>query len=50
LIIRFLNALEAAVPAGTLVYVILVNYVVHKHPKVLAGTARQPRWIARSRL
>jgi transposase len=31
--IRFLNAVEAAVPAGKLVHVILDNYATHKHPR-----------------
>ncbi len=30
----FSNAIEAEVPAGELVHVILDNYAVHKHPKV----------------
>ena len=30
--IRFLNAIEAAVPAGKLVHVILDNYAAHKQP------------------
>ena len=34
--IRFLNAIEAQVPAGKLVHAILDNYAVHKHPKVRA--------------
>ena len=42
--IRFLNAVEAAVPAGKLVHAILDNYGTHKHPKVLAWLARHPRW------
>ena len=42
--IRFLNAVEAAVPAGKLVHCILDNYGTHKHPKVLAWLARHPRW------
>jgi len=43
--IRFLNAVEAAVPVGKLVHAILDNYAVHKHPKVLAWLARYPRWV-----
>jgi transposase len=43
--LRFLNAIEAAVPAGKLVHAILDNYGTHKHPKVLAWLARHPRWI-----
>jgi transposase len=42
--IRFLNTIEAAVPAGKLVHAILDNYGTHKHPKVLAWLARHPRW------
>src|SRR5215213_9549547 len=42
--LRFLNAVEAAVPAGKLVHAILDNYATHKHPKVLAWLARHPRW------
>src|SRR5690242_21254210 len=42
--LRFLNAVEAAVPAGKLVHCILDNYATHKHPKVLAWLARHPRW------
>jgi len=42
--IRFLNAVEAAVPAGKLVHCILDNYGTHKHPKVLVWLARHPRW------
>jgi transposase len=42
--LRFLNAVEAAVPAGKLVHCILDNYATHKHPKVLAWLGRHPRW------
>jgi transposase len=42
--IRFLNRIEAAVPAGKLVHAILDNDAVHKHPKVRAWLARHPRW------
>jgi transposase len=42
--IRFLNAIEAEVPAGELVHAIVDNYAAHKHPKVLAWLARHPRW------
>jgi transposase len=42
--IRFLNAVEAAVPAGKLVHAIMDNYAVHKHPKVRAWLERHPRW------
>ncbi len=43
--IRFLNAVEAEVPAGKVIHVILDNYRTHKHPNVLAWLARHPRWI-----
>ncbi len=42
--IRFLNTIEAEVPAGKLIHVILDNYAVHKHPKVMEWLARHPRW------
>ena len=42
--IRFLNRIEAAVPAGKLIHAILDNYAVHKHPKVRGWLARHPRW------
>ena len=42
--LRFLSAIEAAVPAGKLVHVILDNYGSHKHPKVMAWLDRHPRW------
>jgi len=42
--IRFLNAVEAAVPAGKLIHCILDNYATHKHPKVRAWLDRHERW------
>jgi transposase len=42
--VRFLNVVEAAVPAGKLVHAIVDNYGTHKHPKVLAWLGRHPRW------
>ena len=42
--IRFLNRVEAAVPAGKLIHAMLDNYAAHKHPKVHAWLARHPRW------
>lgn len=42
--IRFLNQVEAEVPKDKAVHVILDNYATHKHPKVRAWLARQPRW------
>jgi transposase len=41
---RFLKAVEAAVPAGKLIHVVLDNYAAHKHPKVWAWLERHPRW------
>jgi transposase len=37
--IRFLNVIEAAVPAGKLIHAIADNYATHKHPKVRAWLA-----------
>jgi transposase len=42
--IRFLNQVEAAVPAGKLIHAILDNYGTHKHPKVMAWLGRHGRW------
>jgi len=42
--IRFLNAVEAAVPAGKIVHAIADNYATHKHPKVREWLVRHPRW------
>ena len=42
--IRFLNAIEAEVPAGKLVHVILDNYAAHKHPKVRRWLDRHERF------
>jgi transposase len=42
--IRFLNAIEAQVPAGKAVHVILDNYAAHKHPKVRAWLDRHERF------
>jgi transposase len=43
--IRFLNAIEAEIPAGKIVHVILDNYGSHKHPKVRAWLGRHPRFV-----
>ena len=43
--LRFLNTIEAAVPAAKVVHVILDNYGSHKHPKVLRWLARHPRFV-----
>jgi transposase len=42
--IRFLNKIEATVPVGKIVHVILDNYAAHKHPKVIEWLARHPRF------
>ena len=42
--IRFLNAVERAVPAGKLIDAIVDNYATHKHPNVMKWLARHPRW------
>jgi transposase len=42
--IRFLNAVEAEVPAGKLIHAIVDNYATHKHPKVRTWLANHPRW------
>src|SRR5919112_528055 len=43
--IRFLNAVEAAVPAGKVIHAILDNYGTHKHPKVMSWLERHPRFV-----
>lgn len=43
--IKFLNAVERAVPAGKIVHAIADNYATHKHPKVLEWLANHPRWV-----
>src|SRR5271154_5529340 len=43
--IRFLNQIEAKVPAGKIIHVILDNYAAHKHPKVIAWLIRHPRFV-----
>ena len=43
--IRFLDAVEAEVPAGKLVHAVVDNYATHKHPKVIAWLDRHPRWV-----
>jgi transposase len=43
--IRFLNAVERAVPAGKVIHAILDNYAAHQHPKVLAWLGRHRRWV-----
>src|SRR5512144_2364270 len=43
--IKFLNAVERAVPTGKVVHAILDNYATHKHPKVTTWLANHPRWV-----
>ena len=42
--IRFLNTIEAAIPAGKMIHVVLDNYATHKHARVRAWLQRHPRW------
>lgn len=42
--IRFLNTIEAQIPAGKVIHAILDNYATHKQPKVRAWLERHPRW------
>jgi hypothetical protein len=44
--IRFLNTIEATVPVGKVVHVILDNYATHKHPKVKTWLERHPRFVS----
>jgi transposase len=43
--IRFLNAIDAKVPVGKMVHVILDNYAAHKHPAVIRWLARHERFV-----
>ena len=43
--IRFLNAVERAVPPGKAIHAVLDNYATHKHPRVRAWIARHPGWV-----
>jgi transposase len=43
--IRFLNTIDAEVPAGKVVHLILDNYAAHKHPKVRAWLDRHERFV-----
>ncbi|MGH6837179.1 MAG: IS630 family transposase [Methylocella sp.] len=42
--IRFLNAVERAVPAGKVIHAIADNYATHKHPNVIKWLTDHPRW------
>src|SRR5271154_2740237 len=43
--IRFLNTIEADIPAGKIIHVVLDNYATHKHAKVRAWLDRHPRFV-----
>ena len=43
--IRFLNTVEAQVPARKAIHAIVDNYATHNHPKVRRWLARHRRWI-----
>jgi transposase len=43
--IKFLNAVERAVPVGKIIHAIADNYATHKHPKVREWLANHPRWV-----
>lgn len=43
--IKFLAAVERAVPAGKIIHAIADNYAAHKHPKVREWLADHPRWV-----
>jgi transposase len=43
--IKFLNAVERAVPAGKIIHAIADNYATHKHPRVKEWLADHPRWV-----
>jgi transposase len=43
--LRFLKKVEASVPAGLEIHVILDNYATHKHPKVRQWLEKHPRVI-----
>src|SRR6185312_16365626 len=47
--IRFLNQIEAQIPATKAVHVILDNYATHKHPKVRKWLDRHQRFTFHSR-
>ena len=43
--VKFLNAVERAVPVGKVIHAVVDNYATHKHPKVLEWLADNPRWV-----
>ena len=42
--LKFLKSIEADVPAGLDVHLVLDNYATHKHPKVMKWLAQRPRF------
>ena len=44
-LIRILNTVEAKVPVGKIIHVILDNDAAHKHPNVRAWLDRHPRFV-----
>src|SRR6187397_1222046 len=42
--IRFLNTVEAQVPARKAIHAVVDNYATHKHPRVQKWLTRHPRW------
>jgi transposase len=42
--LQFLKLIEAEIPAGVDIHLILDNYATHKHPKVRAWLAKRPRF------
>jgi transposase len=43
--LRFLGAVERAIPAGKMVHVVLDNVATHKTPEVMKWLSRHPRWV-----
>jgi transposase len=43
--IRFLNIIEAEVPVGKVIHIILDNYATHKHPKLMRWLGQHPRFV-----
>lgn len=42
--IRVLNQVEAEIPAGTVIHLVLDNYAPHRHPSVFKWLTRHPRF------
>jgi hypothetical protein len=43
--LRYLGAIECAIPAGKIIHVVLDNVATHKTPDVLKWLTRHPRWV-----